>query len=122
MNSKQTEERLYEEMSVFGLDLDVPSFNSLTTARELVRQRKPCSLKAIVYSVTAAYHALFHKYQLGFCAILSSSGFLLFTDYPPGGGATALQNEYAQSGIMSGTICVSSSTLLTSIPTLIIRN
>ena len=123
--SKDLEKLLEETMSAEATDVQVPHPTFFYEAREKVAARKKLATAQAGFLDQLAAFFRFHLkfYHVGLCLLLISGGVLYVSEpsytsvgssgFIPSGDALSIQNT---------TISVNSSTMLTSIPTLVIRN
>lgn len=126
MESYQDAENIWKDaMSAEHADIPMPPYSLVQPARAKIMLRKVTELNKPGFFEQLAAFLRFHVrvYHLGLSLLLICTGFLYISqpDYTMGDQAGLGQYKEALS-ITNTTISVNSTTMLTSIPTLVIRN
>ena len=120
----ELDDLLYASFSVEKLS--TPDLSLVEKARRQVQLRKKnqtIERHPLFEKILAILHLRIKVYHLGLCMVLVFAGFLFVNEnnysVP---GDSGVGSYHAEMSAQNTTVCVSSSTMLTSIPTLVIRN
>ena len=123
---REVDDLLYEHLSATAIEFEAPSLGSMNEARFLIASRKKTSEKKENFFVFL-YRLLIPDlklYPIGMSLLIICACTIYFNDTTyshAGAHDLSLSNQHSLS-INNTTISVTSSTMLTSIPTLVIRN
>ncbi len=126
-NNNQLDKFLSNKMSVDNLDVETPDLSAMEEARKKVLLRKQPVKKEeknFLFWLTAIFQSKLKFYQLGVSVLLTCICLMYSLDINESTKKSSGFENYTTGMVASknATVSVNSSTLLTSIPTLIIRN
>ena len=123
---REVEDLLFEQMSANAIEFEAPSLSAMNEARFLIAARKKTTEKKesiFVYLWRLLIPDL-KLYPIGMSVLIICACTIYFKDtsYTPSSASDLILNNQNALSIKNSTISVTSATMLTSIPTLVIRN
>jgi hypothetical protein len=124
MKNEEFDQMLKDFMSIENSELELSPLQNMDLMRRRVASRKQRSMTANRWKrfLQNLINIRIEQYQVGFSMLIISAGLFWFAENPNPSSSISDLGSASTYTLVTNTVCVSSSTMLTSIPTLVIRN